>query len=292
MDNKRLNAFVKSAELGSLSAAAEELGYTPSAVSQLVASLESEFGFQLLVRTTRGVYATPEAAGLIPIVRDYLSREQLIYDYVYGINNLSGGTLTITAYPSIATNWLPDIVSEFTSDYPDVTINILEGIRSDLFRQIESGDAELAFLAYAEPMPYEWIPLAEQELVAVLPENHPLADRDSFPISAVQDENFILSSSGREPEILNMLAKHNIHPEIKYTTYETPVNLAMVQRGLGVSICNELSVKHWRGPIVRKPLDPPEKVTFGIACKSYDSLSAAARKFLDYSVRSLTREEE
>ena len=141
MDNKRLNAFIKSAELGSLSAAAEELGYTPSAVSQLVASLESEFGFQLLVRTTRGVYSTPEAEGLIPIVRDYLSREQLIYDYVYGINNLSGGTLTITAYPSIAANWLPDIVSEFTTDYPDVTINILEGIRVDLFRQIESSDA-------------------------------------------------------------------------------------------------------------------------------------------------------
>ena len=82
MDNKRLNAFLKSAELGSLSAAAEALGYTPSAVSQLVASLESEFGVELLVRTTRGVYATPEAEGLMPIVSDYLSREKLIYDYI------------------------------------------------------------------------------------------------------------------------------------------------------------------------------------------------------------------
>ena len=291
MDNKRLNAFLKSAELGSLSAAAEALGYTPSAVSQLVSSLESEFGVQLLVRTTRGVYATPEAEGLMPIVSDYLSREKLIYDYIDGLKNHSEGSLTIAAYPSVATNWLPDIVSEFAEAYPDITINIREGIRSEVFRHLDNGDAELGFLAYADPMPYEWIPLAEERLLAVLPAGHPLAGNESFPIEAILNENFILSSAGQEHEILNMLAKHNIHPNIKFTTYDTPVNMAMVQRGLGVSICTELSVRNWRGPIVRLPLDPPEKVTFGIACKSYDNLTGVAQQFLNYAVRSLTREE-
>ena len=131
MDNKRLLSFVRAAELGSISAAAEELGYSTSAVSQLIASLEREFGINLLVRTTRGVYATEEAKGLIPIVNDYLSREQLILDYVAGVKDISEGTLTITTYPSIATAWLPEIVSEFKNDYPDISITIMECVRSD-----------------------------------------------------------------------------------------------------------------------------------------------------------------
>lgn len=292
MDNKRLNAFLKSAELGSLSAAAEELGYTPSAVSQLVASLENEFDTQLLVRTTRGVYATPEGEGLMPIVSDYLSREKLIYDYIEGLRNHSEGSLTVAAYPSVATNWLADIIIEFSAKYPDISINIREGIRSEVYSQLESGDAELGFLAYADPMPYEWIPLAEIPLVAVLPASHPLAGNESYPLSEIENEHFILSSAGRESEILNMLAKHNVHPEIKFTTYDTPVNMAMVKRGLGVSICTEMSVRDTHGPIVKRPLDPPEKVTFGIACKSYDNLTGVAHTFLDYAVRSLTREEK
>ena len=228
----------------------------------------------------------------MPIVEDYLSREKLILDYVSGLKNLSEGSLTIAAYPSVATNWLLDIVGDFAADYPEITINIREGIRSEIFRLLDSGEAELGFLAYADPMPYEWIPLAEERLLAVLPDNHPKAANKSFPIKDILEENFILSSAGQEPEILNMLAKHNIHPDIKFTTYDTPVNMAMVQRGLGVSICTELSVRNWRGPVVRLPLDPPEKVTFGIACKSFDNLTGIAHRFLNYSVRGLTREEK
>lgn len=290
MDKKRLLSFLKAAELGSISAAAEELGYSTSAVSQLIASLEKEFGIRLLTRTTRGVYPSEEAKGLIPIVEDYLSREQLIFDYVAGIKDISEGTLTIAAYPSIAVSWLPEIVSEFKNDYPGITITIMEGVRSDIYRHLDQSEAELAFLAYADPMPYEWIPLADVKLIAVLPEGHPMASMEAFPIKQVEGEDFILSSSGQETEILDMLEKHDVHPEIKFTTYDTPVNMAMVQRGLGVSVVNELSASRWNDRLVKLPLDPPEQVTFGIAYSSFDRLTPVARKFLDYSVRSLTRE--
>ena len=290
MDKKRLLSFIKAAELGSISAAAEELGYSTSAVSQLIASLEKEFGMRLLVRTTRGVYPAEEAKGLIPIVEDFLSGEQKILDYVDGVKDISEGTLTIAAYPSIATTWLPGIMSEFRNDYPGINITIMEGVRSDIYRHLDNNEAELAFLAYADPMPYEWIPLADERLIAVLPENHPMADRASFPIKQIENEDFILSSSGRETEILDMLKKHGVRPEIKFTTYDTPVNMAMVQQGLGVSIVNELSARRWNEKLVKMPLDPPEMVTFGIAYHSLDRLTPAAHKFLDYSVRNLTKE--
>lgn len=292
MDNKRLLSFLKSAELGSLSAAAEDLGYSTSAVSQLVASLEKEFDMQLLVRTTRGVYPTVEAKGLIPIIEDYLSREKLIYEYVSNVKGMAEGQLTITAYPSIATAWLPEIVQQFGEDYPGISINIMECVRSDIYRHLDGGQAELGFLAYADPMPYEWIPLAEEKLIAVLPADHPLAGADSYPIKEAENDDFILSSFGQEAEILNMLKDHGVDPHIKYTSYDTPVNLAMVQQGLGITIVNELSARRWSENLVKLPLDPPETVTFGIAFREYDRLSPAAKVFMDSAVKTLTRSEK
>lgn len=292
MDTKRLVSFVRSAELGSLSAAAEELGYTPSAVSQLVASLENEFGVQLLVRTTRGVYPTAEGKGLIPLVEEYMEREDKIVEYMNNVKDISDGTLTIAAYPSIATLWLPGVISEFSKEFPGISINIIDGTRPDIFRHLDSTDAELGFLAYTEPMPYEWIPLADVDMLAVVPEDHLLASSSSFPVTAIEDNNFILSSMGEEPEVLNILSKYGVHPEIKFTTYDTPVNMAMVQQGLGVSICNELSIRRWNDHIVKLPLDPPEKVNFGIAVRSQDTLSALAKRFLDYCVKHLAKVEQ
>jgi DNA-binding transcriptional LysR family regulator len=78
MDNKKLYAFLKAAEAGSQAAAADALGYTPSAVSQLVSSLEKELGLTLLERSSKGVSVTAEGRGLIPLINDYLAHEQRI----------------------------------------------------------------------------------------------------------------------------------------------------------------------------------------------------------------------
>lgn len=291
MDNKKLYAFLKSAEIGSQAAAADALGYTPSAVSQLVSSLEKELGLTLLERSSKGVSVTEEGQGLIPLINDYLAHEQRIYDYAADINGLLTGSLAITAYPSAATNWLPEIVGKFSADHPEIHITIMECIRSDIYQNLDNNTAELGILTYVEPMPYEWIPLADEPMLAVLPEDHPLAASDSYPVAQAAGDKFILTSQGQDVEILNILRRNGVEPEIRYTTYDTPVTLAMVQQGLGVSIVNDLSARRWNDHIVKLPLDPPEKITFGIAFKSYDQLSTAARKFLDYAVKYLTRSE-
>ena len=76
MESARCKAFIESVERGSFRAAADALGYTPSAVSQLVAALEKELGLTLLVRSKEGVTMTSEGARLAPIVRSYLAREK------------------------------------------------------------------------------------------------------------------------------------------------------------------------------------------------------------------------
>lgn len=291
MESARCKAFIESVERGSFRAAAEALGYTPSAVSQLVAALERELGLVLLTRTKKGVLLTPEGEKLAPIARSYLAREKEMYEVAAELQGLSVGNLTIAAYPSVATTWLPEIVRNFQKDFPDVQIDIMEGIRQEIFHHLDQHVADMGFLAYAEPMDYEWIPLAEEEMIAAIPENHRLAGASAYPIRECGRDSFIMTSWGKDMEIEQIFRENHVTPNIKYTTYDTPATLAMVRMGLGISFVNELSAQYWNEHLVKLPLDPPRTITFGIAFTSYEHMTAASKKFLDYAVRYLTKPE-
>ena len=284
MENNKCKAFIECIERGSISAAADSLGYTPSAISQLITSLEKELGLKLLVRSQKGVKPTSEGETLLPAFRSYVAREQDIYHIASELKGVVKGNLSIAAYPSVPTNWLPEIVRRFKSEYPGIHINIRESIRENMFQNFEQNTADMGIMVYSEPMPYEWIPLIEIPVLAALPEDHPLAGADKFPIKECENSDFILGSWGREIEILNILEKNDAHPEIKYTTYDTPATLAMVRMGLGISFVNELSARYWNEHLVKLPLDPPQTVTFGVAVPSREHMTNAAKKFLQFAI--------
>ena len=285
MESARCKAFIESVERGSFRAAADALGYTPSAVSQLVAALEKDLGLTLLIRSKKGVTMTSEGAKLAPIVRSYLAREKEMYELASEMQGISIGNLTIAAYPSVATTWLPELVRTFQRDYPDVQFSIMEGIRAEIFRHLDDHVADMGFMAYAEPMDYEWTPLAQEEVIAVLPEDHPLAGAKAYPIGDCEKDDFIMTSWGKDVEIQNIFRRHRVTPNVKYTTYDTPATLAMVRMGLGVTFANELAAQYWNEHLVKLPLDPPEKVEFGIAFTSKEHMTAAAKKFYDYAIK-------
>ena len=284
MDNVKFRAFIECVDNGSVSGAAEALGYTPSAVSQLITALEKDLELKLLNRSQRGVTATPEGDSLLPIIRNCIAREEEVYQMAAELKGMTTGRLTIASYPSVASTWLPGIIRRFKNDFPDIQINIMEAIRTDIFRYFENNEADLAILAYSDPMPYEWIPLAEEAVIAAIPEDHPLAGLDAFPIKECENYDFIMGSWGNEKEISDIMNAQDVHPVIKYTTYDTPATLAMVRMGLGMSLVNELSAQYWSEHLVKLPLDPPQMITFGIAIPSRQSMSTAAKKFLDYAL--------
>ena len=284
MENNKCKAFIECIERGSISAAADSLGYTPSAISQLITSLEKELGLKLLVRSQKGVKPTSEGETLLPAFRSYIAKEQDIYHIASELKGVVKGNLSIAAYPSVATNWLPEIVRRFKSEYPGIHINIRESIRENMFQNFEQNTADMGIMVYSEPMPYEWIPLIEIPVLAALPEDHPFAKADKFPIKECENSDFILGSWGREIEILNILEKNDTHPDIKYPTYDTPATLAMVRMGLGISLVNELSARYWNEHLVKLPLDPPQTVTFGVAVPSREHMTNAAKKFLQFAI--------
>ena len=140
METARLRAFIESAQNGSIKAAADALGYTPSAISQLVTALEKELGLTLFVRSQKGVTLTAEGTLLVPLVRSYLQREEEIYQFADELKGIVTGKVAIAAYPSVATTWLPEIVRKFKNDFPGIQISIMECIRSDIFHHFEQNE--------------------------------------------------------------------------------------------------------------------------------------------------------
>lgn len=282
MEISRCKALIECAEKGSISAAADALGYTPSAISQLITALEKELGLKLLNRSPKGVRLTAEGEEMLPALRSYLIREAEIYSLAEELKGVVAGKLTVAAYPSVAITWLPEIVKNFKANYPGIQIEIRESVRTNMFELLEQNKADMGIMAYSEPMPFEWIPLAEEEVIAVLPEDHPLVQNDCFPIEECEKDDFIMGSWGKEMEVIDILKKYGANPTIKYTTYDTPATIALVRMGLGISFVNSLSAQFWNEGIVKRSLDPPQFTTFGIAIPSKSNMTNAARKFLDY----------
>ena len=292
METARCRAFLAAAETGSFSRAAEVLRYTPSGVNQLVSALEKEVGFSLFSRSTKGVALTANGQLLLPVIREILHQEDRLFELSAQMNGLLIGTVTIAAYSSIATHWLPAVIRAFQKDYPHVSIRLMEGIWQEVSAWLDDRTADIGFFSYQEGMPYEWIPLAEDPMLALLPPDHPLAGAASYPLKNCEEDPFIMPALGCDDDVEALFRRNGIVPKIRFTTMESFSAMSMVEQGLGISVMNRLITEKHICNVVKLPVDPPSRITMGVALHSKTDASPAVKMFLKYAVRMLTRTEE
>lgn len=292
METARCRAFLAAAETGSFSKAAEALSYTPSGVNQLVTALEKELGFPVFRRNTKGVTLTENGEMLLPAVREFLRQEDRIFELSAEMNGLLIGSVTIAAYSSIATHWLPAVISAFQQDYPQIRIRLMEGIWQEVSKWLDDRAADIGFFSYQEGMPYEWIPLAEDPMLALLPKDHPLAGAEAYPLKECANDRFIMPALGCDDDVTALFAKNGIEPNVQFTTLESFSVMSMVEQGLGMSVMNQLITEKRICDVAKLPIDPPSQITLGIALHSKSDISPAVRMFLKYAVRMLTKKAE
>ena len=285
MDTSRYKAFAASAETGSFSRAAELLSYSPSGVSQLVSALEADLGLSLLIRTRRGVTPSPAGQALLPAIRTLLQQEERVFQLSSELNGLVSGEIHIASYSSVSSHWLPGVIKEFKQDYPNVKIHLMEGIRSEILLWLQQSRADLAFMTAVEDCHYDWIPLKDDPMIAVLPKDHPYAKANAYPLSQCNQEPFIMPSLGKDDDVLELFTRFGLNPTIAYSTLECFAAFAMVENGLGMTITNRLITEGFQADVVKVPVDPPQHISFGIMIPDRSTLSPAARKFVEYAKR-------
>ena len=282
MNIQKYLAFIKTVEYGSFTKAAEILNYSQSGISRMINDLEKEWNVSLLERNRTGVKLTSDGMKILPIAQSVCSEFNRLQEQVDEINGLESGLIRIGTFSSVATHWLPNIIKEFQKDYPNIDYELLLGDYTEIEEWIKTGRVDLGFLRLPTTEEFETIFLEEDKLLVVLPENHPLAECDKFPVKALCDYPFMLLEKGAKAEISEIFERNNITPNVHFTTWDDYAVMSMVEGGLGIAILPQLILRRIPYKIVAKELDVPAYRKIGIAYREKAKLPLAVKKFIDY----------
>ena len=122
MDSRKLEILMTAVDLGSLSRAAEVVGYTQSGLTHLVDSLEREIGLTLVQRDHSGIALTEEGNALMPAIREFLRANARLENQISAITEKSAQTIRVAAYASIAMRWMPEILYRFRRVCPHIDV--------------------------------------------------------------------------------------------------------------------------------------------------------------------------
>lgn len=279
---QKCQAFVKTVELGSFTKAAAALSYSQSGVSRMVADLERDWGVTLLERGRAGVRLTSEGTRLLPAIRRLCVEHARLQAQVDELNGLQAGLIRIGTFSSVATHWLPNVIREFQKDYPNIDYELLLGDYSEIEGWVREGRVDCGFLRLPAHADLEVLSLERDELLAILPEGHPLATHSSVSVAELCEEPFLLLEKGDNTVVSDVFERDGLMPRTHFTTWDDYAIMAMVECGLGVSILPELILKRAPYRIVAKPLEVPAFRTIGLALRSRGGASLATQRFLEY----------
>lgn len=282
MNISKYLAFVKTVEYGSFTKAAEMMNYSQSGISRMINDLETDWKITILERGKSGVRLTSDGTRILPYVRSICEEYEKLKIQVDELNGLQSGLIRIGTFSSVATHWLPNIIKRFHADYPNIEYELLLGDYSEIEEWIAEGRVDCGFLRLPTLPEFETIDLKRDSLLAVIPEEHPLAEQEIFPIKAFDGQLFMMLEKGGNYEITELFERHDIHPDIRFTTWDDYAVMSMVENGLGIAILPELILKRIPYHIITKPIDVPAYREIGLAYRSRRSLSLAAERFVGY----------
>ena len=243
MTDSKYRAFVVAAETGSLTKTAEKLGYTQSGVSHLIGALEDELGFQLLLRNHTGAALTQEGELLLPYVRAFLQASDAVKEAADSVNGLSRGSIRVGTVSSIALQWLPKLFSVFSERYPNIHIEIFNATYSALEEALSASKLDCCFVTMPSRPEFSVTPLGKDRLMALLPENDPLADKSAITAADLIDQPFILPAEGSHYDIGKLFRSVHASPAVRFDMSDDYAAIEMVRQGMGITVLPELLVR-------------------------------------------------
>ena len=176
----RYIAFLKVFERNSFSDAARDLGYTQSAVSQMIKSLEEELGVTLLVRSRSGVALTYEGRHLLPYIRDTVNAYRMLQSQAAGFSGLEQGTIRLGTFTSVSSYLLPPAMERFRRLHSGIRFELYQGLYYEIEDWVREGVVDFGFTDMLRTTPFPCEPIYQDTMLAVLPEGHHWARTSSF----------------------------------------------------------------------------------------------------------------
>ena len=272
LEMRHLLALVAVVESGTFSAAAEQLGYTQSAVSQQVGTLERMVGAPLFERPggRRPVQLTPAGQMLLTHARAVIARVSAAAADLRALASGEQGELRVGTLPSVGTKILPGLLGRFRAEWPGVQIVLRESRESaDLIQAVETGDIDLTFIDIG---PYDTGSLQVRRLlndpmVLVAPADSPEAGRPTVSIDDVAHLPMIgTRNPGCRQIIDNAFRQAAVLPSYVFRSDDNPTIQGLIGSGMAYAVLPLLTVDENDPNVAVVPIRPePPPRTLGIA---------------------------
>ena len=259
MNFRQLECFREILVAGTVTGAAKTLGISQPSASSLIANLERELGFALFKRANGRLVPTPEAHYLSADVQRTLDSVELTAQRAQQIRDQRFGNLVVAAYPDIAIDFLPRIVSAFRDGRPNLRVTILAR-RSEMMRGLLPTQLyDLAIVEWPIDHPSVHAEAFDFRCVCALPQDHRLTDRPMItprdlngqPFVSLLPEHMIYTQTERA------FAGQNAQWDIAIETQTMESVSAFVRQGAGVGLLDPFTARRYEHDgIAVRPFEP------------------------------------
>ena len=284
MELRQLEYFQMASRLKNITRAAERLNVSQPNITVAIKKLETELGITLFDRSQKQLSLTPE--GNIFLNRIELALRS-IQDAVLEVNDykqLQKGTIKIGIPFMIGAYLFPKIFSSFQQLYPHLDIYLYEEGSMTIREQLERDDLDFGIVIISDASAsLQLLPMSRNQIVACIPEKHPLARKDSISINDVANADLIMLKEGSflRQLVLSKIKRANIMPEIVLESNQIETVKGLIASNVGIAFLLDFIVKGAPG-IRAVPFDDPLYVDLGLAWKKDRYISNAAQSFIDF----------
>ncbi len=241
MNLNQLQYFTELVRCGHFGKAAEELCITQPSLSYAIAQLETELGVTLIERKTRPFTLTPEGEDFLIYAEKSL---ETLNEGIHQMKLLSkgSGTLRIGFLRILGITFIPTLAANFLAEQKEpeqIQFEFHSGISQPLLDDLKEGKLDLAFCTrIEEETSLEYIPVSHQDLVLVVPPDHPLASQTTVRLEETlpYPQIFFSNSSGLRRVVDSLFAKIQGTPKIAYETEEDIVLAGLAAQGFGIAV--------------------------------------------------------
>lgn len=282
MDIQKLAMLQMAIETGSLTRTAQQVGFTQSAVSHAIQSLEDELHVRLLHRNRSGVRLTTEGSVLYQYILNIINADRELHNKIAELHKLDYGTVRIGTFTSTAVHWIPVIVDTFRKQYPSISFDIRQGSYSDIEEWIIRGDIDCGFTLLPRKKGLKHILLKEDRLLIIFPPGHPLGELEKVYPSDVAKYPYVSVNEGGYSIINELFESLGIQLNIQYTAVDDYSVIAMVERNIGVNICPELFFYRLPFHVCWRELETDYRRQLCISWKDHYTVSPIVKMFISY----------
>lgn len=250
---RQLHIFEAVARHLSYTRAAEELHLTQPAVFTQVKQLEESVGLPLLERIGKQIYLTPAGGEVLATSRETVEAVERLEMRLADMQGLKKGKLRI-AIVTTAKYLIPRLLGEFCTRYPGIEAALTVTNREKLLARLAENADDLVILGTPpEHLDVVARPIADNPLVVVARQDHPLAGRKKIPLKRIAEEPFILRElgSGTRLTIERHFASHGLSPRIRMELGSNEAIKQAIAGGLGISVLSghSLALEGNQGPL-------------------------------------------